>query len=228
MGKDLYAALSGAYTSMRRLDTVAQNLANVSTTGYKGQRLTMEATGKEGAYARIAEGLYDMRDGAVVSTDHPTDVALQGDGWLVLDGGDGVLLTRDGRLRPDPEGTLRDPNGRAVMGQAGAIQVPPGETIRIEADGTVVGSASGPYDRLRVVTAEAAPLGGNVWAPQGPTNDIPAGDVHMVPGAVEGSNVDAMQAMVELVEASRTFEAFQKAMQTSDDTDARLNELGRS
>jgi len=228
MGRDLYAALSGAYASMRRLDTVAQNLANVSTTGYKSQRLTTEATGQGGAYARIAEGLYDMQDGAVVRTDHPTDVAVQGEGWLVLDGGDGPMLTRDGRLRPDPEGTLRDPNGRAVMGQLGSIQVPHGETVRIEADGTVVGSESGPIDRLRVVAANASPMGGNVWAADGPMTDLSDGEVQLVPGAVEGSNVDPMRAMVELVEASRNFEAFQKAMQTSDDTDARLNELGRS
>jgi flagellar basal-body rod protein FlgF len=228
MGRDLYAALSGAYTSMRRLDTVAQNLANVSTTGYKAQRLTTEATGQGGAYARIAEGLYDMQDGAVVRTDHPTDVAVQGNGWLVLDGGTGAMLTRDGRMRPDADGTLRDPNGHAVMGQLGTIQVPLGETVRIEADGTVVGSESGPIDRLRVVAAAAAPMGGNVWAPEGPMTDLTEGEVQLVPGAVEGSNVDPMRAMVELVEASRTFEAFQKAMQTSDDTDARLNELGRS
>ncbi len=228
MGSDIYTALSGAYASMRRLDTVAQNLANVSTHGYKSQRLTTESTGKGGAYARIAEGLYDMQDGAVIRTDHPTDVAVQGEGWLVLDDGDGAMLTRDGRLRPDPDGTLRDPNGHTVMGQLGAIQVPHGEIIRIEADGTVVGSESGPIDRLRVVAANAAPVGGNVWAPEGPMMDLSEGEIHLVPGAVEGSNVDPMRAMVELVEASRNFEAFQKAMQASDDTDARLNELGRS
>ena len=228
MGQDLYAALSGAYTSMRRLDTVAQNLANVSTTGYKAQRLTMESVGDYGAYARVAEGRYDLSDGAIQRTDHPTDVAVQGEGWLVLDHGEGVLLTRDGRLRPDPEGTLRAPSGRAVLGELGPIQVPYGETIRIEADGTVVGSATGPIDRLRVVAADAVPLGGNVWEPQGPVVELGDGERHLVPGATEGSNVDPMRAMVELVEASRTFEAFQKAMQTSDDTDARLNELGRS
>jgi flagellar basal-body rod protein FlgF len=228
MGQDLYSALSGAYTSMRRLDTVAQNLANVSTTGYKSQRLTIESVGEHNAYARIAQGQYDLSDGAIQRTDHPTDVAVQGEGWLVLDHGEGVLLTRDGRLRPDPEGTLRDPNGRAVLGELGPIQVPFGETVRIEADGTVVASQTGPLDRLRVVSADAVPMGGNVWEPQGPVVDLTEGEIHLVPGAVEGSNVDPMRAMVELVEASRTFEAFQKAMQTSDDTDARLNELGRS
>lgn len=228
MGQDLYAALSGAYTSMRRLDTVAANLANVSTTGYKSQRLTTEATGKEGAYARIAEGLRDMSDGAVMRTEHPTDVAIQGNAWLTLEHGDGVLLTRDGRLRTDADGTLRAPGGRAVLGQNGPIVVPAGETVRIDTDGTVVGSVSGPLDTLRLVEANAAPLGGNLWEPDGAIVEVEDGEAHIVPGALEGSNVDPMRAMVELVEASRTFEAFQKAMQTSDDTDARLNELGRS
>mgnify|MGYP000279779235 CR=1 FL=1 len=228
MGQDLYAALSGAYTSLRRLDTVATNLSNASTTGYKGQRLTTEATGADGSYARIAEGLYDLSDGAVQSTDHPTDVALQGRGWLVVDDGDGVLLTRDGRLRPAPDGTLTAPGGRAVLGERGPIVVPPGETVRIEQDGTVVASASGPLDRLRLVEADASPLGGNLWRPDGPVLDVPDGQLSVVPGALEASNVDPMRAMVELVEASRTFEAFQKAMQASDETDARLNEMGRS
>jgi flagellar basal-body rod protein FlgF len=228
MGQDLYSALSGAYTSMRRLDAVSTNLANVDTTGYKAQRLTIEGTGGDGAYARIAEGLYDHTDGPVQRTEHPTDVALQGQGWLVVDHGDGVALTRDGRLRPSPDGTLTAPGGRPVLGQSGPIVIPPGETVRIEADGTVVGSESGPIDKLRLVVADAAPLGGNLWEPQGPVLDAADGEVGLVPGALEGSNVDPMRAMVELVEASRTFEMFQKAMQASDDSDARLNEMGRS
>jgi flagellar basal-body rod protein FlgF len=226
MGQDLYAALSGAYTSLRRLDTVSANLANTTTTGYKSQRLTVESTGAEGAYARIAEGVRDMSDGAVQRTEHPTDVAIQGPGWLTVDHGDGVLLTRDGRLRPDADGTLLASNGRPVLGEHGVITVPPGETIRIEADGTVVGSQSGPIDRLRLVEATASPVGGNFWQPDGPV--LEQTTARLVPGALEASNVDPMRAMVELVEASRTFEAFQKAMQTSDETDARLNELGRS
>jgi len=228
MGQELYAALSGAYTSLRRLDTVATNLANANTTAYKGQRLTLEATGADGAYARIAEGLYDHSDGALQSTDHPTDVALQGPGWLAVDDGDGMLLTRDGRLRPAPDGTLTAPGGRPVLGQNGTIVVPPGETVRIESDGTVVASESGVLDRLRLVQADASPLGGNLWTPDGPVLDAPEGELALVPGALEGSNVDPMRAMVELVEASRTFEAFQKAMQASDESDQRLNELGRS
>lgn len=228
MSQDLYSALSGAYTSMRRLDTVATNLANVSTTGYKAQRLTLEATGGDGAYARVAEGLYDATDGTVDRTGHPTDVALQGEGWLAVDGGGRTLLTRDGRLRPTPDGTLVAPGGQPVLGEAGPIVVPPGETVRIEADGTVTASLSGRLDRLRIVQAEASPLGGNLWAPEGDVTDAVPGTVELVPGALEASNVDPMAAMVELVEASRTFEVFQKAMQASDDLDSRLNEMGRS
>ena len=205
---------------------MAANLANTSTTGYKAQRLTLEATGPDNAYARVAEGVRDLRDGALQTTDHPLDVAVRGEGWLAIDHGDGVLLTRDGRLRPDPDGVLVASNGRPVLGQQGPIVVPPGETVRIEADGTVVGSLSGALDRLRVVEADAAPVGGNLWEPVGAVVDAAA--PRLVPGALEASNVDPMRAMVDLVEASRTFEAFQKAMQTSDDTDARLNELGRT
>lgn len=228
MSQDLYTALSGAYTSMRRLDTVAANLANVSTTGYKAQRLTIETTGGDGAYARIAEGLHDRSDGAVDRTGHPTDVALQGDGWLAVDGGDRVLLTRDGRIRPAPDGTLLAPGGQPVLGEAGPIVVPPGETVRIEADGTVQASLSGRLDTLRIVQGPAEPLGGNLWAPTGDLDEADPSTYELVPGALEGSNVDPMAAMVELVEASRTFEVFQKAMQASDESDARLNEMGRS
>jgi flagellar basal-body rod protein FlgF len=225
MSRDLYSALSGAFGAWRQLEVVANNIANADTTGFKGARVTFEAQGPDGAYARVAGTLVDARSGAARATNTPTDVALQGTGWLVVDGGGSPLLTRDGHLHVDPmDGTLRTVDGFAVMGDSGPIVAPPGQSVRIDADGLVTADDGTELDRLRVVEAATEPAGGNLFRPLGPLVDAP---VTLIPGALESSNVDPVRAMVELVEAGRSFETFQKVLQTSDDLDSRLNEFGR-
>ena len=228
MSRDLYSALSGAFGALRRLDVVANNLANVNTTGFKRERVAFETQGPGQAYARVADGLYDSSDGNLKSTGSPTDVALRGPGWLVIDGAPtvgGPALTRDGNLHVDPvSGLLRGGSGGAVLGQSGPITVPAGETVRIDDDGVVWGSESGPLDTLRVVDAAVEPLGGNLWRP---TTALTDRTPNLVPGSLEMSNVQPTVAMVELIEASRTFEMLQNVMRTSDQLDDRLNKFGR-
>ncbi len=228
MGHELYSALSGAFGALRRMDIVANNLANVTTSGFKRERIAMEATGPDGAYARVADGMYDPRDGTTRSTGNPLDVALQGPGFLVVQdrvAGRGTLLTRDGELRLEPRtGVLQTSTGAALLGTQGPIAVPPGESVRIDEDGRVWASETGLLDQLRVEDAAVEPLGDNLWRPLGPSRDIPP---KLVPGALEQSNVQATVSMVELIEASRTFEMLQNVMRTSDQLDDRLNDFTR-
>jgi flagellar basal body rod protein FlgG len=101
--------------------------------------------------------------------------------------------------------------------------VPEGESLRITEDGTVFGSASGELDRLRVSAGNVRPIGGNLFVSDGATV---MGDARVIQGALEASNVDPLAAMTDLIQSSRYIEAFQKAMQASDELDARLNRLG--
>jgi flagellar basal-body rod protein FlgF len=229
VSRDLYPALSGALGAWRSLEQVANNLANASTTGFKAQRSTFSLTGPPRhplgqAYAEIRPAAVDERDGAVVPDGVPTHLALQGPGYFLVGGGEGAVVTRDGRFTLDGARQLVDPSGLAVQGQAGPIVVPEGETFAVDADGTVTGSSSGELDRLRIVLPDGLrAVGGNRFVAEGA---LRPGAAQVVQGALEGSNVDAVSAMVELVQASRYFEAFQKAMQASDELDARLNQSG--
>lgn len=225
MSNELYSTLSGAIGSWRKMESIANNLANASTTGFKAERLLQQSTGPQGAYAQIADAYTHQADGVPVNTGSPTDVALQGPGWLAVQDGDATLLTRDGHLRVDPDdGSLRTSTGHRVQGQAGSVVIPPDTTVRIADDGSISTSDGEFVDTLRVVQGPAEPIGGNLWSPLGELEEIPP---RLLSGALEQSNVDPMQTMVELIEASRAFEAFQKLLQTSDDLSGRLNQMGR-
>ncbi len=223
MSRELYPALSGAFGAWRQLEIIANNLANAETTGFKAELLVYESIGEGDAYARISDGMVDQSTGAPMSTDDPLHVALQGPGFLVVGSSTDVpWLTRDGQLHVDPaDGTLRTAGNHVVQGEQGAIRVPPGETARIEPDGTVV-AGDNVVGRLRVVTADVEPLGNNLWRPRSPLADQ---EPSVLPGALEQSNVDPMRSMVDLITASRTFDVVQRVMRTSDELDARLNEF---
>ena len=223
MSRELYAAVSGGSAAWKRMDTVAQNLANMGTDGFRGSRVAFEMYEPEAGLVRATEPTPDLRDGAVHATGNALDVALQGRGWLAVDGGDGTFLTRDGRLAVNESGTLVHASGGPVLGVAGEINIPPGETVTITPQGVVVGSESGEVGRLRLVDGPAVPMGGSLWKH---TGDLAEATPRVIGGALEGSNVDALGAMVELVQASRAFEAFQQAIRGSDELDSALNQAG--
>jgi len=229
MSRDLYSSVSGASAAWRHLDTISNNLANVSTTGFKGQRVVFELDGPDGhtlgrGQVRTLDGLSNMSDGAVVKTDRDLDLALSGPGFFTVQIDGQTLLTRDGHFMLDQEGQLRTADGGLVMGGGGPIQIPDGETVTFTADGKIIGSESGELDQIQVVTANAKQVGGNYWQAVGATAVNESAVITQ--GALEGSNVDALRTMAELVEASRYFEVYQKAMAASDEMDQRLNQFG--
>jgi len=228
MSRDIYASLSGAAASWAQMEVVANNIANASTTGYKAGRLAFSLDGSgtsrlSRVYAQATEVHPDLADGALVRDDNPTHLALQGRGFFALEGQERLLLTRDGRFSLDEDGQLVSAAGHPVLGEGGPIEIPPGETIRVSTDGRVYGSESGELDRLRLLAGPVSPVGDNLWEQAGPLEEAEA---QVSQGALEASNVDPMRAMVELIEASRYFEAYQKAMRASDEADARVNRTG--
>lgn len=223
MSRDLYASLSGARAAWSQLELLSGNIANSKTAGYREQRASFELTGTDGPLAdastRIAEVSYSSADGDLVHDGVNTHLALRGEGFFALADG---TFTRDGGFRLDADRRLVNAAGTPVLTESGPIQLAVGETLSVDDLGNASGSLSGDLGRLRVVTlGGGGPVGGNLWA----GTAAPVTRASVVQGALEGSNVDPLRGMVELIEASRFFEAQQKTMQTSDEMRQRLSRM---
>lgn len=229
MSFDIYPALSGANAAWAQLETISNNMANSSTTGFKAAEIAFQTAGSGGehgqAYVVPTELSANLQDGAIVTDGDPTHLALQGQGYFVVETNNGSMLSRSGAFTLNNEGQLVTSNGHPVLNtQSGNISIPPGESIQITGSGELIASKSGSMGHIKVVTGHAVPIDQNLWAATGDVVD--ATDFSITQGALEGSNVDPMAMMVDLIEASRHFEAFQKAMQASDELDQRANKIG--
>lgn len=227
MSSEIYTALAGARSSWRQLESVAHNLANTDTTGFKAQRMSFRAVGPTadplGEVYSTPDQITPLRtDGALENTDVPTDLALQGTGWFAVEAGGGERLTRDGRFQISQEGWLVTGSGHRVLSESGPIALEPGQPFAVSDTGELT-SGEDYLGQLRLVDASVAPDGANLWRAEGPVVEAKP---KVVQGALERSNTDPMRGMVELIEASRTFEAFQSAMRASDEADARLIRMG--
>ena len=211
----------------RRQEIVANNLANVDTSGFKAERVFARAVG-EGLAA--AETATDLRGGTLTQTGSPLDVALDQSQFLVVSTPNGERLSRGGSLRLDDAGRLTDAAGNPVLGEHGVITVPPGE-LRIDPNGTV--SADGrELDRLRM---ESVPTGTTLQH-EGGTLFLPPANRQLVSpearsvkqGFLESSNVNSINALVDMISVQRAYAAIQKAVVTLDGIHGTAaNELGK-
>jgi flagellar basal-body rod protein FlgG len=233
--ENLNIAVSGMLAQQDRITAVAQDLTNVDTTGYKQTRQGFrdlvynelgraQAGGVTGGSGVMMESAgRSFQQGAIERTDQPLDVALQGEGFLQVRLPDGRTgLTRDGSLRLDAAGQLMTPSGALVQP---AIKVPVGtalDDVSIAPDGTVE-AAGKRLGRLAIVTVRApqqlTDAGSNAFvatAASGAITRAPAATV-VSQGALEGSNVDAAEEMVEMIDAQRSFQLASKAISTADE-----------
>ena len=231
---DIYPSLSGAMASWRHLEVVSNNIANVSTTGFKEQRVAFELHDYgdlplQNSFVQLNTDGADLRDGPVTQTGVRTNLALRGRGFLVAQAADGSeVLVRSGALQLDANNTLTTIAGEPVLGEAGPIRIPIGFTFEVAKDGGVYVSRddgretqANLLDTLRLEDAdELAPLGGARWTAV--NGQRPAEGVQVLQGALELSNADPIRNMVDLIQAGRHFDIYQRAMKTSDETDARL------
>lgn len=198
----------------RRQEAAAHNLANVSTPGFKAERVFARLL-ENGAPALAAAT--DFTPGAVAETGRPLDVALQGDGFLVVETPIGERYVRGGSFSLDVSGTLVTPEGHAVLGDSGPLVLPPGP-VEVERDGTVLvnGTAVG---RLRVELPGGTPTraGAAMWVPDGDGTTVPQEEVRVKQGYLEESNVDPVSALVEMIEIQRAYGAIQRSVQVADE-----------
>jgi len=249
MGREMYPALSGGLRSMRQLDVLANNLANVNTTGFKADRVHFELTSptKDGAMgegerklaASFVTGLGEVTDysqGMVRDTGNPTDFALRGeDGFFQLLAPEGAqggpILTRDGTFFLDPEGFLTAGDGFLVQGADGEpIKVSGGGELVADHEGklTLDGTAIGQLAIVDVADrTQLAKTGGGRWQAPPDTEVAPAA-AEVLQGQLETSNVEPIHALTELIAITRYYEAFQKNLEASSKLDEALNnQVGR-
>ncbi len=226
MDRLIYLAMSGAKATMQRQDVLAHNLANASTTGFRAELQAFRAVPVRGdgastrVYALESTVGHDHQPGPVQSTGRPLDVAVQGQSWLAVQALDGTeAYTRAGALQVNGEGQLVTTAGLPVLGDGGPITLPANASVEVAADGrittTVPGARPQQAGKLKLVTPEA-PLqrGSDGLFRAGDGADVPADATARVQsGALEGSNVSAVETMVAMIAAARQFEQQMKALQ---------------
>jgi flagellar basal-body rod protein FlgF len=238
MDRLIYLSMAGAKASMQRQDTLANNLANVSTVGFRAELSAFRAVPVQGSgastrvYALESTPGYDASPGVVTGTGRDLDVALKGNAWLAVQGLDGTeAYTRGGSLDVSADGTLTTTSGLTVLGDGGPIQVPSNTAVAIASDGTVSATTSdgksNSIGRLKLVTPEAPLTRGTDGLFRGADGgDLPADTTAQVQtGALEGSNVSAVETMVEMIAAARQFEAQMKSLSTAESNDKTAQEL---
>lgn len=199
----------------RRQQVLANNLANVSTRGFKAETPFARLMGNALA---TTDTTLNQAQGTLTETHNPLDLAVQGNGFFVVQTPSGDRFLRNGTFTLDADRRLVDSQGNPVLGEGGPITLPPG-TIEIDATGLVKVNGR-PQQRLRLESvANAAELqheGGTRFVPDATRRSIPADQRTIKQGFVEESNVNAMTAMTDMLAVLHRYGAAQKTLSTLD------------
>ena len=230
MDSGYYAACAGLAAQTQALELVAHTLANLSTTGYRGEQTTFRSLlageGAAGAspmnaainnFGVLSGSRLDLTSGSLAPTGNPLDMAVAGNGFFAVQSAQGTLYTRDGGFHLTPDGQLVTSQGNQVLGEQGPITLPTGN-ISISADGTI--SVDGNLvDKLQLDEfpsgTKLTALGNAMYAaPAG--SAVPAAESSVNQGMLEGSNVSATQSVVQLITVQRNAEMLSRAMSAID------------
>ena len=226
MIKALESSGRAMQVQLRRHELIANNLANVTTPGFKklfaqvAQETAQPAASGGAPARRLSVGSATSSvQGPLQSTGNPLDAALMGDGYFEVETPDGPRLSRDGAFSLGPNGELLHSSGNPVLADGSPVRI---ETVgSILPDGTVL-DGDRPVGRLSVVRPVAGSAllrrGDNLLEAPGGTEPVPEGETQVLAGRVEGSNVEAVEEMVDMIRAFRAYEMAQKAAQAADDT----------
>lgn len=243
MDRMIYIGMSGAKQAMEQQASVANNMANVSTPGFRAQINNFRAVPVVGDQAATRAMVIattpgaDMRAGPLTQTGRALDVAIRGDGWLTVQMPDGSeAYTRVGNLQVGADGQLMTMDARPLVGDAGPLVVPPGSSLVVADDGTVTALGAGDpvvgaaqVGRLKLVNPLATELvrGDDGLFRMQPGGAAPQADprVRLLAGAIEGSNVNPVEVMVAMIANARRFEMQMKTVQTAESNDQQANKL---
>jgi len=216
----IYDLIDGSMTQQLRFETIANNMANSNTNGFKKDIITFyEALDMQ----TISET--DFSQGPVRYTGNELDVALSSKGFFKIQTPNGLRYTRDGAFSINVERILVTGNGDTVLGQNGPITVEGGE-VYIGRDGQVVVNNES-VDKILVVDIDAPQLlkkeGGSYYSYQGENEEISTStDAEIQHKYLEGSNVNPTQEMIKMIETYRAFESVEKAIQSIDELTAEM------
>jgi flagellar basal-body rod protein FlgF len=233
----VYIAAAGLKETAIAQAVNANNLANVSTVGFKADLAEAESVyllgdGEESrAYNVVRDVGIDLREGVIEQTGRDLDVAINGPGWFAVQSPTGgEALSRRGDLRIDDLGRLVNGAGEAIMGNDGPIALPPFSSMSIGTDGTVsivpLGeqpNAVAVLDRIKLVNPPPEALSKNQYGQIQAGQGLPIeadGQVRIVTGALESSNVSPVGSMIKMIELSRQFESFIRAVKVSEELDS--------
>lgn len=247
MDNTTYVALSQLTALERQLDVTANNLANANSNGFRAERVLFESylhpdggsDSSQGTNFVLDKGSYvDQTQGALVLTDNPLDVALNGEGWFGYQTADGsTAYGRDGRFLLDDQGRLMTLAGAQVLDAGGApIALPPdvAAALNIAEDGTMSTVDGGVIGRLGVFELRDLQSyermgGGMLVPPQGqPADVVPDTTTKFVQGSVEASNVNAVAEVTRLMQMQQAYQRAVNLMNSDDElTKNLLGRLGR-
>lgn len=241
MDKLIYLAAQAAKGTMSRQENIANNLANVSTPGFRSQLMAFRSAPVVGegagsrSYAVETTVGFDSTSGQLQATGRDLDVAIQGEGWFAINGPDGnEAYTRAGSFLLDQAGQLVNSNGLPVIGTNGPINAPPDHKLTFEGDGSITATpltgAGGPIalGKLKLVNPPKDQIvrsdDGLFRMKDGQIAD-PDNTLKVASGFIETSNVNAVEMMVQMITAARQFETQMKMISTEKENGQAANNL---
>ncbi|WP_455556907.1 flagellar basal-body rod protein FlgF [Comamonas sp.] len=240
MDRIIYTSMTGANAAAQRQAVLSNNLANVSTTGFRAELSTFRSVPLQGqgsttrVFGLDATSGHLEQAGPAVTTGKNTDIMARGNAWFAVQGLDGLeAYTRSGALEVSTQGQLVTSSGLAVLNDGGApVDLPQDAQISFGSDGTIIATLEGQapinVGRLKMVTpnAEQRLVRGDDGLFRSPQGDLPAdANATLMAGTLEGSNVNAVEAMVGMIAAARQFEQQMKLLTTAETNDKTASQL---
>jgi len=242
MDRLIYTAGSGAKHILEQQATTSNNMANLNTTGFRAQLDTFRAVPVQG------EGLptrtfvvnntvgADFSSGPLQLTGRDLDVAIKGPGWIAVQNADGSeAYTRNGALQMSPNGVLTTTGGATIAGEGGPITLPPDVTVMVGGDGTIstVSTAERPaapviLGRIKLVNPSEKDLvrgDDGLFRLKDGASAQPDPAVRVAGGALEGSNVNAVDAMVSMIGLARSFETQMSLLKNAENNAAKASQI---
>ncbi len=231
MDSGLYAACAGLMARTQQLDTIASNLANASSAGFRGQKnifgTVLAAAAHHGdlsalnqatnSYGILSGTQLDAAQGAITNTGNQLDVALEGTGYFKIQTANGIAYTRNGSFQVSSSGQLTTATGDAVLGQSGPISVARG-AISISPDGTISsgGAITGKLALVDFKPPTMPTSRGNGYYTADAAQEGGASGTSVRQGALESSNVSPVDGVVELISAQRSAETMRHVLSMLD------------
>ncbi len=251
MFRGIYGSVAAMLVQEKAVDVASNNLANANTSGFSKSLavakafpevklfrnenpgsgdISEEIVGTVGLGVILSETAVNTEPGTIRETGNPLDCAIRGEGYFQVSDGKNNYYTRAGNLSLDSEGNLVTPSGMTIMGNGGPITPGEASTIEIRSDGSVLaeGTEIGKISLYRFTSPSYLMRRGSTLlsetGPSGPPEEIDEEDVDLLTGALEGSNVNIVEEMTRMIEASRAYEAASKAFESGSESARKMIE----